>query len=105
MKTLSNVKGDEAAPFYSDYILLKARLLAESFSFAESLSIIENFLTKFPKSKNAQSAYFLSSFCYENLDKLEEAIGQLKQAIKIDPDSPVGREAGKRLRILEKKSK
>ncbi|RKX84099.1 MAG: hypothetical protein DRP57_06565 [Spirochaetes bacterium] len=98
---LSKVEADESMPYFGDLILIKGQLLMDSLNFKDALKLFNLYLEKYPDSSSSQLLYFLSGICYRELNKKEDAVKDLKTALKIDPTSDIGTAADKELKALE----
>jgi tetratricopeptide (TPR) repeat protein len=99
--TLSQVEIQEDASYYGQFVLLKGRLLTESFSYQKAIDLTDEYLKKFPDGDNAQAVNFLSAFCHKKMNNIGKAIERLKRAYEIDPGTPIGIEAIKQIAELK----
>ena len=100
LKHVTAAAVDSAEDFYNDFILLKGRLLIESTSFQDALTLFEGFLKTSPRGPAAQSVLILSSYCHLGLGSPEGARKALRQAIDLDPGSELSGEASVLLKRL-----
>jgi len=81
------------APVFTDYMLLKGKLLIENLAFEEALSLFAQYLKYPDMGETTQVVHFLSAVCYQGLDKTAEARKSLEAAYKIDSSSEYGQTA------------
>ena len=98
---LSKVKADESKPYFDNLTLIKGQLLIDSLDFSDALNLFNSYLEKYPDSSNSQLLYFLSGICYRELNKRDEAVKDMKAALRIDPSSNIGIAADKELKALK----
>lgn len=103
--TLSQIKVPQEASYYGHYVLLKSRLLAEGLSYQKALTLMNEYLDKFPDGVYAQAVNFLSAFCYKGMNNREKAIECLKRVYELDPKSAIGIEAAKQIKGLDNQEK
>jgi tetratricopeptide (TPR) repeat protein len=94
---LSYLEGVEFAPgeeLYDDYVLLRGKLLIDSFEYRHAVALLREYLSS-PEdgsSESLQTAYFLLGIAYDGLG--DPRSGRfLTKAFEIDPSSDVGRAA------------
>jgi tetratricopeptide (TPR) repeat protein len=90
LQALAPVEVPESMPYYQEYALLKARLLAEGQAYGEALALFDRLLADSPPPATAQPAWFLSAFCSLQLGDRNEARRRLEKARVLDPDSEIG---------------
>jgi hypothetical protein len=81
------------AAIFTDYVLLKGKLLIENLAFADALDLFDEYLAHPDMGETTQVVYFLSAVCYQGLDKMTQAEKFLQDAIKIDASSEYGQAA------------
>ncbi len=81
------------APIFTDYVLLKGKLLIENLAFADALDLFSEYLKHPDMGETTQVVYFLSAVCHEGLDNKDQALKFLQDAYKIDANSEYGRAA------------
>jgi hypothetical protein len=81
------------APIFTDYVLLKGKLLIENLAFADALDLFSEYLQHPDMGETTQVVYFLSALCHQGLDNKTQAQKFLQDAIKIDASSDYGRAA------------
>ena len=81
------------APVFTDYMLLKGKLLIENLAFADALDLFSEYLKHPDMGETTQVVYFLSAVCYQGLDNTDQAQKYLQDAYKIDSSSEYGRAA------------
>jgi tetratricopeptide (TPR) repeat protein len=81
------------AAIFTDYVLLKGKLLIENLAFADALDLFDEYLAHPDMGETTQVVYFLSAVCYQSLDNRTQAEKFLQDAIKIDASSEYGRAA------------
>ena len=84
--------GSEAV-FFTDYVLLKGKLLIENLAFADALDLFSEYLKHPDMGETTQVVYFLSAVCHQGLDNTDQAQKYLQDAYKIDNNSEYGRAA------------
>lgn len=84
--------GSEAV-FFTDYVLLKGKLLIENLAFADALDLFSEYLKHPDMGETTQVVYFLSAVCHQGLDNTNQAQKFLQDAYKIDNNSEYGRAA------------
>lgn len=84
--------GSDAAIF-TDYALLKGKLLIENLAFADALDLFSEYLKHPDMGETTQVVYFLSALCHQGLDNKTQAKKFLQDAIKIDASSEYGQAA------------
>jgi len=90
---LTDMNTGPSAPYYSDYVLLKGKLLIESLAYKKALLLFDQYLKNPDRGETAQLIYFLSALCNQRLEKRQEAIRNLEAAYKINNSSEYGRAA------------
>jgi len=81
------------AAIFTDYVLLKGKLLIENLAFADALDLFSEYLAHPDMGETTQVVYFLSAVCYQGLDNRTQAQKSLQDAIKIDASSEYGQAA------------
>ena len=84
--------GSQAAIF-TDYMLLKGKLLIENLAFADALDLFSEYLKHPDMGETTQVVYFLSALCHQGLDNRTQAQKFLQDAINIDASSQYGKAA------------
>jgi tetratricopeptide (TPR) repeat protein len=97
LKLLDSLSLEDSHVLYADYIMLKGRLLLESFAYKRALDIFEQYLTLNIQDEKTQAILILGSLCYRGLGSGEKEKEYLVEAEKIGPDSPLGLQARKLL--------
>ena len=87
--------GSEAV-FFTDYVLLKGKLLIENLAFADALDLFSEYLKHPDMGETTQVVYFLSAVCHQGLDNTDQAQKYLQNSYKIDNNSEYG-QAAKRM--------
>jgi len=90
---LADMKTDSSAPFYSDYVLLKGKLLIEGLAYKKALLLFNEYLKNPDRGETTQLIYFLSALCNQRLENRQGAIRNLEAAYKINNTSEYGRAA------------
>jgi tetratricopeptide (TPR) repeat protein len=80
-------------PVFTDYVLLKGKLLIENLAFVDALELFSEYLKHPDMGETTQVVYFLSAVCHEGLDNKGQAQKYLQDAYKIDNNSEYGRAA------------
>jgi hypothetical protein len=93
LNILEDVQPDSNAGFFTEYVLLKGRLLIENLAFADALDLFSEYLKHPDMGETTQVVYFLSAVCHQALDNVAQAEKFLRDAIKIDASSEYGRAA------------
>jgi hypothetical protein len=88
------------SPIFTDYVLLKGKLLIENLAFADALDLFSEYLRHPDMGETTQVVYFLSAVCHQGLDNKSQAEKLLQDAIKIDASSEYGRAAGRMMDSL-----
>jgi hypothetical protein len=78
---------------FTDYVLLKGKLLIENLAFADALDLFSEYLEHPDMGETTQVVYFLSAVCQQGLDNKSQAEKFLQDAIKINASSEYGRAA------------
>lgn len=91
---LTKVKNNPAAPYYSDLILLKGKILLESLAYAEALELLDLYLEHMPGGENGQEVNFMAGICNNALGDTKTALRHFEAARQMDQGSLVGRAAG-----------
>ncbi len=92
---LTDIKTGSSAPYYSDYVLLKGKLLIEGMAYKKALLLFNEYLKNPDRSETTQLIHFLSALCNQRLEKRQDAIRNLEAAYKINNTSEYGRAAKK----------
>ncbi|MBN1835707.1 MAG: tetratricopeptide repeat protein [Spirochaetales bacterium] len=90
---LEDMRVGPAARFFTDYVLLKGKLLIDSLAFEDALALFDQYLQHPDMGETTQVVHYLSAVCYQGLDKGQQARRSLEAAHKIDPNSEYGRSA------------
>jgi len=90
---LADMKTDSSAPYYSDYVLLKGKLLIEGLAYKKALLLFNEYLKNPDRGETTQLIYFLSALCNQRLENRQGAIRNLEAAYKINNTSEYGRAA------------
>lgn len=90
---LTNMKTESSTPYYSDYVLLKGKLLIEGLAYKKALLLFDQYLKKPDRSETTQLIYFLSALCNQRLENRRDAISNLEAAYEINNSSEYGRAA------------
>ena len=90
---LTDMKPGSSAPYYSDYVLLKGKLLIEGLAYKKALLLFNEYLKNPDRGETTQLIYFLSALCNQKLEKRQDAIRNLEAAYKINNTSEYGRAA------------
>lgn len=78
---------------FTDYMLLKGKLLIENLAFADALDLFSLYLKHPDMGETTQVVYFLSAVCHQGLDNNTQAQKYLQDAIKINASSEYGKAA------------
>ena len=81
------------ATIFTDYVLLKGKLLIENLAFADALDLFSEYLKHPDMGETTQVVYFLSAVCHQGLDNRSQVQKFLQDAINIDATSEYGRAA------------
>jgi len=90
LKILLEIKPDNKAEFYQDYVLIKGHLLIENLAFTDALILFDEYLDISENKEMKQLVKILSFYCYKGLNNVNAAIKSLDSAYKIDPKSDYG---------------
>ena len=90
---LEDMRVDSSFDFFTDYVLLKGKLLIDSLAFEDALALFGEYLKHPDMGETTQVVYYLSAVCYQGLDRGAQARQNLEDAYKIDPSSEYGRAA------------
>ena len=90
---LEDIQASSDTAFFTDYVLLKGKLLIENLAFDDALGLFNEYLTHPDMGETTQVVYFLSAVCYQGLDNQSEALRRLQDAYRIDADSEYGQAA------------
>ncbi len=88
------------AAFFTDYVLLKGKLLIENLAFDDALVLFTEYLEHPDWGETTQVVYFLSAVCHQGLNNIGDARKFLQDAYNIDADSEYGRAAQRMLQSL-----
>lgn len=88
------------AAIFTDYVLLKGKLLIENLAFADALDLFSEYLKHPDMGETTQVVYFLSAVCHQALDNRAEAERYLRNAIQIDASSEYGQAAQRMIESL-----
>jgi tetratricopeptide (TPR) repeat protein len=100
-KQVASLKPAVAAPYYRDFLLLKAKLLEETSAYADALDLLAGEGAAF--SQDAQRAplyYFLLGLGYRGTGDSENANLAFRKVIAISAESDLGKTAGELLTQL-----
>jgi tetratricopeptide (TPR) repeat protein len=97
---LDKISINQGHILYADYVMLKGRLLLESFAYKSALQIFEQYLALNSEGENTQAVLLLASYCYRGMDNAAGQKECLMKAKEIDPDSLLGKEAGALLKDM-----
>jgi hypothetical protein len=100
LNILEDVQPDSNAGFFTEYVLLKGRLLIENLAFADALDLFSQYLEHPDRGETTQVVYFLSAVCHQALDNRAEAERDLRNAIQIDGSSEYGQAARRMMQSL-----
>ena len=75
---------------FTDYVLLKGKLLIENLAFNDALDLFAEYLKHPDMGETTQVVYFLSALCHQSLDNTTRARQYLRDAVRIDADSEYG---------------
>jgi len=87
---LTDMETEPSAPYYSDYVLLKGKLLIEGLAFKEALLLFNEYLKNPDRGETTQLIYFLSALCNKRLENRQDAMSNLEAAYKINNTSEYG---------------
>ncbi len=90
MITLAEVEPETNASYFTDYVILKGKLLIENFNFEEALGLFDRYMEFPDPGETTQVVYILSALCNQGLDNSQEALNNLEAAYKIDGTSEYG---------------
>ena len=90
---LEDMQLDSNAAIFTDYVLLKGKLLIENLAFADALDLFSEYLKHPDMGETTQVVYFLSAVCQQGLDNKTQAQKFLQDAVKIDASSEYGKAA------------
>jgi hypothetical protein len=93
--TLVSLKDNSASTYYPDSVILKAQILLDNGSYADSLSVLKSFLGSNPDRSYAQVSYLLSALCYKGLGDVQSEKAALSTGYSLDPQSDTGRQISK----------
>jgi hypothetical protein len=100
LKLLDSMTVTNGHILYADYVLLRGRLLLESFAYKSALELFEQYLAHNAEGENTQAVLLLASYCQKGLGAAAMQKEFLVKARDIDPDSPLGKEAAKLIEDL-----
>jgi tetratricopeptide (TPR) repeat protein len=100
LTTFTEVDLDPQSEYYAEYLLLKGRLMIESFAFNRALSMFHYHLNLFPEGALSQAVMVLASYCHIGQGEPDKAEEILSKAVDLDPDSDIGLEAERLLQNL-----
>ena len=82
-----------SSPLFTDYMLLKGKLLIENLAFADALDLFSEYLKHPDMGETTQVVYFLSALCHQGLENRSQAQKFLQDAININASSEYGQAA------------
>jgi tetratricopeptide (TPR) repeat protein len=100
LKILKDMQPDSNAGIFTEYVLLKGKLLIENLAFADALELFSEYLKHPDMGETTQVVYFLMAVCHQALDDDAQAEKFLRDAINIDASSEYGRAAQRMLQSL-----
>ena len=100
LKYLNRLVIDKKNPIYSDYALLKSKLLVECSSYKKALVLLNEYLELYPAGDAAQSALILESYCYKSQSDAAKQKVSLLKAKNLNPNSVQGKIAADLLKTL-----
>ena len=92
---LITLKDNSASTYYPDSIILKAQILLDNGSYADSLSILKSFLGTNPGNQYSQVSCLLSALCYKGLGDLQSEKTALSTGYSLDPQSDTAQQIQK----------
>ncbi|MQY76313.1 MAG: hypothetical protein GH155_01630 [Spirochaeta sp.] len=87
---LTDMEIGSSAPYYSDYVLLKGKLLIEGLAYQKALLLFDQYLKNPDRSETAQLIYFLSALCNQKLENRQQSLSNLEAAYEINNTSEYG---------------
>ncbi len=93
--TLVSLKDNSASTYYPDSVILKAQILLDNGSYADSLSVLKSFLGSNPDRSYAQVSYLLSALCYKGLGDVQSEKTALSTGYSLDPQSDTAQQISK----------
>jgi tetratricopeptide (TPR) repeat protein len=90
---LQDMAVESNSTVFTDYVLLKGKLLIEDLAFTEALDLFSRYLRYPDMGETTQVVYFLSALCYQGLDNSAQVQKNLQDAININPSSEYGQAA------------
>ena len=87
---LEDMELGSEAPVFTDYVLLKGKLLIENLAYDDALDLFSEYLRHPDMGETTQVVYFLSALCHQGLDNIAQAQTLLQDAIEIDSTSEYG---------------
>jgi Anaphase-promoting complex, cyclosome, subunit 3 len=93
--TLGSLKDNSASTYYPDSVILKAQILLDNGSYADSLSVLKSFLGSNPDRSYAQVSYLLSALCYKGLGDVQSEKAALSTGYSLDPQSDTAQQISK----------
>ena len=96
---LEDMALDSDSAIFTDYMLLKGKLLIENLAFADALDLFSQYLEYPDMGETTQVVYFLSALCHHGLDDYDQALKFLREVVEIDATSEYGQAAQ---RMMEK---
>ncbi len=85
--TLLGIKDSSSSMYYPDSVILKAQILIDNQSYADSASVLKDFLAANPDSQYAQVCYLLSAYSYKGLGDKQSEKDALDRGYALDPQS------------------
>ena len=95
LKYFNRIKLDRYFDYFDTYVVLKGKLLIESFAFREALRLFNFYLKEAPQGSAIQEVYFLRAVALKNLGDNNGAVSSLKKAYRINPSTEIGKKAKK----------
>ncbi|HTZ51224.1 MAG TPA: hypothetical protein VMF68_06180 [Spirochaetia bacterium] len=83
-RALAKVNADPSAAWYARYVILKAKVLVDSQSFADALGVLTPFISAYPTGEATQVAYLLSGISQKGLGNKTAARSAFDTGYQLD---------------------
>ncbi len=93
LKYFNRIKPDPYFEYFEGYVVLKGKLLVESFAFEEANRLFDFYLKEMPNGNALQTVYFLRGIALKNLGDIAGAKSAFRKVYTLNPSSDIGKKA------------
>ncbi len=93
LKYFNRIKPDPYFEYFDGYVVLKGKLLIESFAFKEAKRLFDLYLREAPEGNAAQSIYFLKGIALKGMGDISAAKVAFERAYTMNPSTGIGKKA------------